>query len=312
MSVAATTWAWARPSDRGGVSGNDRLVLLAIADAADARGKNAWPTIETLAAMAGLSRRTVQRSIQSLEHLGILTVERQEGGEHRARPDRRPNRYTLLMDGVTNRHPVEKPEAVDNLGHGVTNRHPVESHGVSNEAPRGVKSGHHGVTELCHPNKYLEQELTLAPTKVDAGEVAPLRAVDIASLRTAILAVCGIEPDQVTSAAAAPIGKAARDLAAVGARPEDLPAAASNFRERFPSATLTPLALAKHWPQLVAARPAPGAGLADSELFGIALSRSIADRAEAQDAFEDRFDDPEDRAAAMSAWERARCQVASA
>jgi hypothetical protein len=92
MSVAATTWVW-KHSQSGG---NDRLVLLAIADAADAQGANAWPRVSTIAIMAGLSVRTVQRCIQSLVELGELEVERQAGREDL--PDRwRPNRYRIVL-----------------------------------------------------------------------------------------------------------------------------------------------------------------------------------------------------------------------
>jgi hypothetical protein len=92
VSVAATTWVW-NHSQSGG---NDRLVLLAIADAADAQGANAWPRVSTIAAMAGLSARTVQRCIASLVKLGELEVERQAGGGEL--PDRwRPNRYRIPL-----------------------------------------------------------------------------------------------------------------------------------------------------------------------------------------------------------------------
>jgi hypothetical protein len=64
----------------------DRLVLIAIANHADARGWNAWPSIEKIAEEAGVHDVTVWRSVKALEELAELAVERRPG---------RPNRYRL-------------------------------------------------------------------------------------------------------------------------------------------------------------------------------------------------------------------------
>jgi len=286
MSVAATTWAWARPSGPGGVRGNDRLVLLAIADAADSKGQNAWPAIETIAAMAGLSERTVQRSIRSLEQLGILTIERNAGGDHRVRVDRRPNRYGLMMasdHGVTDQHPVELGEPVDSQDHGVTDR-----------AVRGDKSGHRGVTQLCHPNKDLNRSEPIASTGVDAGEI---------SLRSAVLEACEVDPERITRTAEGVITKAVSDLAAVGASPGDVPAAARNFRDRFPVATLTPAGLAKHWPQLAPTRAREAMTTTAATRFGRSLALTESDRQAAIDEIEDEYGDGDDRVEALAAYD---------
>ena len=83
MSVAVSSWVWKHSK----TNGNDRLLLLAIADVADDDGDNAWPSIATLADKATVSERTVQRRIQKLEELGCLTVHRGAGrhGTHRYR-----------------------------------------------------------------------------------------------------------------------------------------------------------------------------------------------------------------------------------
>jgi len=267
MSVAATTWAWARPSGPGGVRGNDRLVLLAIADAADSKGQNAWPAIETIAAMAGLSERTVQRSIRSLEQLGILTIERNAGGDHRVRVDRRPNRYGLMM---------------------------ASDHGVTDRAVRGDKSGHRGVTQLCHPNKDLNRSEPIASTGVDAGEI---------SLRSAVLEACEVDPERITRTAEGVITKAVSDLAAVGASPGDVPAAARNFRDRFPVATLTPAGLAKHWPQLAPTRAREAMTTTAATRFGRSLALTESDRQAAIDEIEDEYGDGDDRVEALAAYD---------
>jgi hypothetical protein len=93
VSVDVISWVWRSSA----ATGTDRLVLLAIADAADSDGTNAWPSVATLARKAAVSNRTVQRSIGNLVELGELEVLEQAGGPARMRADRRPNEYRVLM-----------------------------------------------------------------------------------------------------------------------------------------------------------------------------------------------------------------------
>jgi hypothetical protein len=100
MSVQATTWVWEYSKSKG----NARLVLLAIADAADAHGGNAWPSQETVAHMARVSTRTVRRLVTDLEALGELEVLEHAGGTAHTRDDRRPHLYRLIgMPGQNGR-----------------------------------------------------------------------------------------------------------------------------------------------------------------------------------------------------------------
>jgi len=62
---------WNSPS-----SGNDRLVLLAIADEADDQGRNAFPSVRRLAEKANCHSATVLRSIIRLEKSGEIEVVR--------------------------------------------------------------------------------------------------------------------------------------------------------------------------------------------------------------------------------------------
>jgi len=74
-------------------TGNDRLVLLAIADQSDADGFNAYPSIPTIAHMSRVPERTVQRCLERLEAGRELLVNRpprQGRGHH--------NTYAVVMD----------------------------------------------------------------------------------------------------------------------------------------------------------------------------------------------------------------------
>ena len=61
MSLDAMTWAWRQP-----VRGTQKLVLLALADHADAAWE-AWPAIKSLAERCGVTPRAVRDAIRALE-----------------------------------------------------------------------------------------------------------------------------------------------------------------------------------------------------------------------------------------------------
>jgi len=66
----------------------------------------------------------------------------------------------------------------------------------------------------------------------------------------AVVDACRINPDELTPDARGALNKAIRGLRLVGATPADVPRRAAAYRRQLPNAILTPLALAKHWPQL--------------------------------------------------------------
>lgn len=78
---------------------------------------------------------------------------------------------------------------------------------------------------------------TLAPAK-------RTRQPDL--LWDAVLAVCGVEPDQITNSGRGAYNRAVNDIRQAGGTPDDVPRRAAVYRRRY-DATLTPTALAKHW-----------------------------------------------------------------
>ena len=83
MSVQAMSWVLNESKSTLG----SRLVLLSIANHADAKGMNSWPNIPTIAGESLMSERQAQRCIKQLEKSGELVVERGAGynGSHRFR-----------------------------------------------------------------------------------------------------------------------------------------------------------------------------------------------------------------------------------
>lgn len=90
------SWVWHHSGARGGA----RLVLLAIADT---DGSNAWPTLRTIAAKCAMTDRNVRRCVAELVEAGELRVDYNAGGRPDTPADRRPNRFTVLMDAVRER-----------------------------------------------------------------------------------------------------------------------------------------------------------------------------------------------------------------
>lgn len=89
MSVKATERAW-----ESSASGNDLLVLLALADHAGGEDDpygHAYPAVERLGRMTRLSRRTVQRALRTLEEQGYIRCT----GSHAWGRGKATNVYTI-------------------------------------------------------------------------------------------------------------------------------------------------------------------------------------------------------------------------
>ncbi|GLZ28066.1 hypothetical protein Lesp02_02560 [Lentzea sp. NBRC 105346] len=122
MSIKVMTWVW----DHAHVSGTELLLMLAIADQANDRGTDAWPSIHDLARRTRLNERTVQRVIQRLQAGSHITV---EAGGGRLR-----NRYTIIMSSTTN----DPAPPVDNRAAPPAEHHPRQNATGGTDAASGV------------------------------------------------------------------------------------------------------------------------------------------------------------------------------
>jgi Helix-turn-helix domain len=75
VSVQSTSWV----IKKSGQKGSNLLVLLMIADHADTAGRNAYPSVSTLAAESRLSERGVRYILAKLERSSELVIERNAG-----------------------------------------------------------------------------------------------------------------------------------------------------------------------------------------------------------------------------------------
>lgn len=102
MSIRCQSWVYENSEERG----NDRLVLLAIADEADDDGTNAHPGIDRIGHKARVPKRTTMRCIDRLEKSGALLVRRPE-----TRGRGHFNTYVVVMgNGATSTPFEEAPE----------------------------------------------------------------------------------------------------------------------------------------------------------------------------------------------------------
>ena len=134
-------WVWAASP----TSGNERLVLLALADACSRDdGTGCWPSAATVARKANISDRTVRRVIARLEADGQLVVHR-GGGRAGA-----TNSYTV----VTAIHNPGQTVTPDNLSGGDTGDRPPRTQpcqGTPDTAVSPDPPGNHQRTTPARP-----------------------------------------------------------------------------------------------------------------------------------------------------------------
>ncbi len=90
MSVHVSSLVWRAP-----LAGNEKLVLLKLADCADDEGGNAYPSVARVARECGVSRRTVQTILKRFVSRGLLIVEAYATGGRG-----KPTRYQIDLERV--------------------------------------------------------------------------------------------------------------------------------------------------------------------------------------------------------------------
>lgn len=100
MSVQAMSWVF----DHSPTTGMDRLVLLTLANHADAAGHNAWPSIDRIASEALVHRATAIRCLARLKQAGAVVVERHGGGRFRT------TTYSVVLEKQSQAATLSGPE----------------------------------------------------------------------------------------------------------------------------------------------------------------------------------------------------------
>ncbi len=139
MSHEAVAWVL----NHSDTKGTEKLILVGIASHADKYGRNAWPSIETLARYASVNERNTHRAIASLRDAGHLIVEVQAGGSRKT-----PSRYAPNLDEIVG----VAAWAGGALGP------PLLSTGVALEVVRGGAGDTSGVAHAPPEQSFKEQE----------------------------------------------------------------------------------------------------------------------------------------------------------
>ena len=209
-----------------------------------------WVTsVDRLVKQGPDERHTVRKVVQELEHFGYIVRQKRN----------RQGSNLITWEWIVHERPVAHPE---NESPPTVTPRPLSSIGRFSDDRR---TGRPKIERRIETD-LLKTERTLLPSASQAAEEdlskgEPSKAEErqpedkgtqeaVAGLRGAVLKACGMDPSSVTRSAMGSLNKAIFDLSAVGATPEQVQNGAATFRTRWPNATLTAAALAKHWPTL--------------------------------------------------------------
>lgn len=138
MSLAATSWALRQaPLKRDASQCRNRLVLVALADRFNDDTGVCWPSIGSIADDVGVSVRTVQKAINTLEEAGLIRRGDPYWVQHLP-AGKRPTVWVLNLGMVKPRKP---PKSDTNFTGGVNTHSPVNTPtGVNTPSPHGVNT----------------------------------------------------------------------------------------------------------------------------------------------------------------------------
>ena len=253
-----------------------------------------YPSHRRIAQLIGCAPRSVRRPLEELEDSGwIESVPRFD-----ARGDRTSNGYLVRIkpDKTTT---LSAPPAQESAEGVETSSAPPARE--SADPPRsGARTPHASERDEREPLNESHRN-HLAPAGGGALEQ---------HLVEALQRVCGLGDATPTRSELAGWRKAARELAAAGATETDVAARATAYATKYPTAALTPHALAKHWASLSSATPARsgvassterarrnGAALARTDVSEEELDQHLPTSPAEADAFREGFETARDRRA---------------
>ena len=196
---------------------------------ADNDDLTAYPGRSTLAKRMGCHRATVDRAVEELQELGAITKrKRVKDGKYQS------SIYTIRR-ASPRRTGAATPVA--------PMQPPRRTHAATPVAPVQPPPSHPCDIEL-EPKELEPKELLAAAPRKNPKQKEP----DL--LFEAIARACTIDITQLTGSSRGQLNKATKELRDIGATSEQVGDKARAYRHQYEHATLTPLALVKHWPSL--------------------------------------------------------------
>jgi len=175
-----------------------------------------------------MSDRSVRRHLKNLEALGLIERRPRMRKEGRGRTS---DEYRIAYFQGDNLSAYSGPTGQTDTTNR-TNLHDQPDTGVRTRNEREPK------------------EETLAP----AAQEKPAKKKD--ELFEAVASACGIDIKQLTGTSRGQLNKATKELRDIGATPDQVGDKARAYRTQYENATLTPVALVKHWPSLITKKQA--------------------------------------------------------
>lgn len=216
MSIKIMSSVW----DSNTKSAAQRLVLLRLADHADTNGE-CWPSQANIAEACGLTERSVRAAISGLEEDGHISIKQRTGKGNR-------NSYNI--------HPKFKeiPEIPSCIS-GESNRKSLPE---IPEIPSYLNRKSLPIVATSHYYEpSIEPSLTINAPRIRNELLDALAIIDGSDIR------------QITQNGWKPIAKALKDIKSVcpDLTAEEINRRAAKYRIKWPTMSLTPLALAKYW-----------------------------------------------------------------
>ena len=132
MSLKAMVWA----INEASVTKQSHLcILMALADNADDTGRNAWPSVATIARKARCSVRSVYRYLEEMENAGLIRRGDESFVKHLP-----ANRRPIVWDLVMSVSPDSRDDSLT----------PLDDSGVTKTASRGDSQNTSGVTAVAY------------------------------------------------------------------------------------------------------------------------------------------------------------------
>lgn len=232
-------------------------VLLLLAEYAD-EAWSCFPSQRRIAEELELGERTVRRALTSLEADQLV------GRQHRHREDgtRTSDRFVVARDVIAalpvhDRPAQTRSEAIAlqpelDMEHAAT-----VTTGHSDHRPQRDATTGHSVRDYRPPvtaHGLLEEPLEEPTPAPPAAPTGATRRRD--ELWDAVLAACGIDPvAKHSKSARGAWNHALGELRELGATPDDVRAKAAAYRATWPTASLTPTALARRWSEVATTSP---------------------------------------------------------
>lgn len=212
MSVYCTTRVWKKSK----ATGNDKLVLLAIADNAWEDGTNAFPSVGHIAHKTGLDKRTVKRIVKKLIEIGELKRQLRHN---------QSSLFTVLIQDNWPDNPMNIKIDEDDDEDVQLQESPIEIF----DAPVLVAKK--------------------SPAK-KKGSPAVKKERPEDPIWNAVMDVCGIDQTTLNQSERSKYGGCCKLLKESQATADEIYVRSERYRKRYEGIVLTPPALVNHWSSL--------------------------------------------------------------